>query len=166
MASGDRLGFWDATNNHPPSSGFAQYDTRNSHPILRFDPSTVEDAIFSGEMPPWYAGGSVKLRLFVGFDTATTGASRWQTDFERTQDAVLDVDADSFSGTFQNNGLTVPGTAGIFTWLEITHTSGQMDGVVAGDPFRIKVRHDATGTTGTDDATGDHELMFVEMVEV
>lgn len=165
MAAGDTLVTWWADANHPPGSNWATLDQRNSHPVLDFDGTTDEEACFEGIMPQHYAGGSLKVRLLVGMTSATSGSARLQTDFERIQPGTLDTDADSFSGSFQSAGLTVNGTSGIFTWVEITHTSGQIDGVTAGDPFRLKVRRDADGTSGTDDQTTDLELMCVEIQE-
>ena len=166
MASGDRLAFWWASDNHPPSSAFATVDSRNAHIVLDFDAATDEEACFEDIVPPWYGGGSWKVRLFVGMTSAIAGSARWQTDVERLQPGTLDVDSDSFTGTFQSGALTAPATAGIFTWVEITHTNAQIDGCVVGDPFRLKVRRDADGTSGTDDASGDGEIMCIEVVEV
>jgi hypothetical protein len=165
MATGDTLGAWSADANHPPLTAFATPDTRNGHPVLDFDGTTDEEACFTGVMPHHYGGGSIAVRLLVGMTSATSGAARWQTDFERILSGTLDVDADSFSGTFQSAGLTIPGTAGVFTWVTITHTNAQIDGLVAGDAFRLKVRRDADGTSGTDDQTTDAELLAVELQE-
>ena len=48
MASGDTLVVFLLQANEPPTTNFATLDTRNNHPVLDFDASTNEDAIFSG----------------------------------------------------------------------------------------------------------------------
>jgi hypothetical protein len=40
-----------------------------------------------------------------------------------------------------------------------------MDSVAAGEIFRLKITRDADGTSGTDDLTGDAELLGVEVKE-
>jgi hypothetical protein len=71
-----------------------------------------------------------------------------------------DEDSDSFD-TAATAGSTTNATSGIITTTEITITT--IDSVAAGDPFRIKVFRDADGTSGTDDMTGDAELVSVEV---
>ena len=41
----------------------------------------------------------------------------------------------------------------------------QMDSLSAGEAFRLKLRRDADGTSGTDDVTTDAELLLVEVKE-
>ena len=48
----------------------------------------------------------------------------------------------------------------------IAFTDGaQMDSLSAGEAFRLKLRRDADGTSGTDDVTTDAELLLVEVKE-
>jgi len=159
MASGDLLIEWGARDGLPRATNSATPDSRNEHPVLDFDGATDEEIRFEGRLPPNYAGGGLTLKLSIGFTTATTGTSRWQADIERILSGTLDIDADSFSGTFQSQTLAAPGTSGIFTDISITFTSGaQMDSAAAGDRIRVVVRRDADGTSGTDDITTDAEL--------
>jgi len=51
MASGDTLLIFQPYNNSPPSGTYATLDTRNDHPVLDFDASTNESAVFSAVMP-------------------------------------------------------------------------------------------------------------------
>jgi hypothetical protein len=49
----------------------------------------------------------------------------------------------------------------------VTLTSGaQMDSLAAGESFRLKVRRDADGTSGTDDIATDAELLRVVVSEL
>jgi len=77
----------------------------------------------------------------------------------------LDIDADSFAA-MQDIGVTANGTSGIEVVGSITFTDGaQMDSIVAGDLFRLKIRRDADGTNGTDNIVTDMELLAVEVTE-
>lgn len=166
MASGDQLAFWWASDNHPLATNAATPDTRNGHPVYEFDWSVDEEAWFESIIPSYYSNGGIKVRLFLGADTTTTGTMRFQSDFERIQAGTLDVDADSFSGTFQSGSMAAPAAAGIFNWLEISHTNAQIDGITAGDLFRLKIRRDADDTSGTDSVGSDVQLMAVQLVEI
>lgn len=166
MASGDTLCIFTSLHATYPSSNYATPDLRNLHPVLDFDGSTDEECYFEGVMPSHYGGGSIVIDLYVALTSATSGTSRWQTDIERINSAGPDLDSDSFTGSFQSNGGSASGTSGIPTAISITHTNGaQMDSLAAGEPFRLKVRRDADGTSGTDDITTDAELVRVVIRE-
>ncbi len=165
MASGDTLGVFLPTDNEPPASNYATLDTRNAHPCLDFDGATDEEAVFTGIMPRNYANGGITVYLHVGFTSATSGNAYWQVAIERMDDASLDLDADSFAA-FQGAAGNPNGTSGALTLVTITFTNGaQMDSLVAGEMYRLKVRRDADGSVGTDDVTTDGELYGVEVKE-
>ena len=166
MASGDTLATFFPSDNEPPSSNYATLDTRNLHPVLDFDGATDEEAVFTGLLPRNYANGGLTVYCHVSFTSATSGSGRLQADIERMNASSLDIDADSFTGTFQSTGVTAPSPSGQIVVGTITFTSGaQMDSLAAGEPFRLKIRRDADGTSGTDDITTDMELLVVEIKE-
>lgn len=166
MASGDTLATFFPADNEPPASAYATFDTRNAHPTLDFDGATDEEAVFTGILPNNYAGGGLTVRCHVAFTSATSGSGRLQADIERMDASSLDIDADSFAGSFQSAGVTAPGTSGQIVVGSIAFTSGaQMDSLAAGEPFRLKIRRDADGTSGTDDIATDMELLAVEVKE-
>ncbi len=165
MASGNTLAVFAPQDNEPPTSNFATFDTRNLHPCLDFDGATDEEAVFTGILPRNYAGGGLTVYLHVGFTTATSGNAYWQAAIERMDDGTLDVDADSFA-SFKGAAGNPNGTSGVMTLVTITFTSGaEMDSLAAGEMFRLKIRRDADGTSGTDDVTTDAELFGVEIKE-
>jgi hypothetical protein len=165
MASGDTLLVFTPLDSEPPSSNYAQLDTRNGHPVLDFDGVTDEETIFSGLLPRHYGGGGITVTLHVAFSLATSGTSRWQVSIERMSPTSLDLDLDSFA-TAQSNGVTAPGTSGHIVLCAIPFTAGaQMDSWTSGEPGRINVRRDADETSGTDDITSDAELVMVEITE-
>lgn len=165
MASGNSLIQFLPLSNEPTASVPATIDLRNLHPVLDFDGSADEEAVFSGVLPRHYAGGGLTVRLFVAFTSATAGTSRWQAAIERIDASSLDIDADSFA-SFLSNGVAAPGTSGHVVTCDIAFTSGaEMDSLAAGEAFRLKIRRDADGTSGTDDIATDAELRAVEIRE-
>lgn len=167
MASGNTLAYFSPLAATFPPSNPARLDMRNYHPMLRFAGSgNDEEVYFEGYLPANYAGGGLSIDLEVGFSSATSGNSRWQADLERLNVAGPDVDADSFVGIFQSVGIVPNATSGITTKGTIALTSGaQMDSLAAGERFRLKIRRDQDGTSGTDDVTTDAELYGVTIRE-
>lgn len=165
MATTNVLVQWTPLANEPPSAAFATPDLRNLHVVLDFDGATDEEAVFSGVLPAHYSGGGLTINTFWSFTSATSGSLRVQTAIERIQASTLDIDADSFA-SFNSAGGTAPGTSGHVIKVTTTHATGaEMDSLAAGEAFRLKIRRDADGTSGTDDITTDAELLAVEIRE-
>jgi hypothetical protein len=163
MASGDTLIIFTPLANEPPSTNFAALDTRNGHPVLDFDASTDESAVFTGVLPRHYAGGGITISLRWAASSATTGNVVWNTQIERMEDEGTDFDSDAFAAA-QAATAAAPGTSGATQFTDIAHTSGaQMDSLAAGETFRLKVTRDADN--GSDTMTGDAELFAFEIRE-
>ena len=162
MASGDTLLVFFPRQSDPVTSNFATIDTRNNHPVLDFNDTTNEDAVFTGFMPRAYAGGGVTLSIGYSMSTATTGDIDWDAAFERIGDQQQDIDSDGFAAANSVDNTTVPGTSGRVDVVTIAFTDGaDMDSVAAGELFRLKITRDAASDT----ASGDAELHFVEVKE-
>jgi hypothetical protein len=162
MASGDTLCVFTPFQNEPPAAAYATLDVRNAHPTLDFDAATDESAVFSGVMPRNYAGGGVTVNIHwaATSDTTDTHHCFWDAAFELC--TGLDMDADSFAAVNSVDTDHCNATAGIETVTAITFTDGaDMDSVIAGALFRLKITRDATN----DDMTGDAELLAVEIKE-
>lgn len=159
MASGETLLEFLPYNNEPPAANYATLDNRNGQPCLDFDGAANEEAIFSGVVPSHYAGGGFTVVLHVGFTSATSGTANIECSVER---GTTDKDADSFA-TMTDASAVPNGTSGIETQVSIALAN--MDSIVAGDHFRLKVRRDANGTNGTDDIASDMELYSIEIRE-
>lgn len=145
-----------ATDNQPPATAFATLDTRNSIAVLDFDDATDESAVFVSIIPEGAALGSgLKIRLHWMATTATSGNCVWDVALERM---TTDLDSDSFD-TIASGTAAANGTSGVLTVTEITLTN--IDGVTAGDGFRLKVTRDANN--GSDTMSGDAELVAVEI---
>ncbi len=170
MASGDTLIVFTPLHNEPPASNFATFDTRNSRPCLDFDAAADEEAVFSGIMPQNYSDTTgVTIIIEMGSSTdQTTNVVAWEFLFERIIEDSTDLDADSFATSAAGNRFeqTAPAGASQVAIDSKTIAKGAtMDSVVAGDPFRLKVRRDADGTSQTDSMTGDAEFFHLEIRE-
>ena len=162
MASGDTLVVFTPQCNEPPASNYATLDTRNQHPVLDFDDSTNEDAVFSSVMPRHYANSGVTVYIHYAMTSAVANTVDWDACFERIGDQQQDIDVDGFAAVQSVDNTTVPATSGLVDIVSIAFTNGaQMDSVAVGEGFRLKVTRDAV----SDDATGDAELRFVEIKE-
>lgn len=164
MASGNTLVVLTPLSNEPPATIYATLDTRNAHPVLDFDATTNELAVFTGVMPRHYAGGGVTVYLHWSASTDTNAAHYcyWDAAFERIAQNDLDIDADSFAAVQSVDNTSPNATSGKTTVAAISFTNGaQMDSVVAGDLFRLQITRDAAN----DDMTGDAELLGIEIKE-
>jgi hypothetical protein len=163
MASGDTLCKFTPLHNEPPTANYATLDLRNQHPVLDFDASTNESAVFSDILPQHYAGTTgVTVYIHYAMSSATADTVDWDVSFERIGDQQLDIDGDSFAAVNSVDNTTVPGTAGLVDVVSVAFTDGaDMDSVAKGEGFRLKITRDAAN----DDATGDAELVFVEIRE-
>jgi hypothetical protein len=164
MASGDTLLALHPLGSEPPLTAGATLDTRNGHPVLDFDAATDEEAVWTELLPRHYGGGGLTVTIQFAATSATSGTVRWQVAFERL-DPATDLDADSFTA-FKSGGAAVSATSGQLTTVAIAFTAGaEIDSWAVGEWGRVKVRRDADATTGIDDATGDAELLGVEIRE-
>lgn len=157
MASGNTLAVFTPYQNEPPSSAYATLDTRNGQPVLDFDADTDESAVFSGIAPSNYAGGGFTLIIHVAFSSAVAGDAIVDAQVER---GSTDMDADSFAAV-SSVTITANGTSGVETQGSVAVAN--MDSIVAGDHFRLKLTRDANNASDT--ATGDMEVRSVEVRE-
>lgn len=162
MASGNTLAVFGPLDNTPPTANNAAFAARNGHPVLAFDDTAQEAAIFSGVLPRHYAGGGITVYLHWTAKSATSDTIGWDVAFERMSDATTDLDADSFASAQTVTATTVPGTSGVMTVTSVAVSNGaNMDSLAAGDSFRLRVRADVVNGT----ATGDRELHAIELKE-
>lgn len=163
MASGNSLIGFSPLGAELPSANYPQFDVRNNHVVLDFDAAADETCYFSGVLPRHYAGGGITVALVWAATSATSGTCRWEAAIERV--IGQDIDSDSFAAA-KSAGGTANATSGVPTATTIAFTDGaEMDALAIGEAFRLLIRRDADGTTGTDDMTGDAELLGVEIRE-
>jgi hypothetical protein len=163
MASGNTLAAFPPAAYEPPAANYATLNVRNQHPVLEFDTTTQETAIWSGVMPQHYAGGNIVVHVRWAAASATSGTIGWDATLERVDAGTLDTDADSFATAQTITAATVSGTSGVTSVTSVTCTAGATgtDSVAAGDLFRVRIRRDVANDT----ATGDAQLFSVELRE-
>lgn len=160
MATGATLVTWGAYDQEFTGTNFAPLGVRNNHPVLLFDTTTQEIAIFSAILPRNYGGGGITAYVTWAADTATTGTIGWDVAFEA--DVAQDIDADGFATAKTITAATVSGTAGIPSTTNVAHTNGaEIDSIAVGELFRVRIRRDVAG----DSAAGDAHLLAVELKE-
>ena len=164
MASGDTLLVFTPMNNEPPAAAFATLDSRNGSLVLDFDATADEEAVFSfPALPRHYDGGGITANAKCMMTSATSGNVVLQGAFERGN---TDRDADSFASFVSSGAVAVNATSGIPFNVPIAFTDGaQIDSLAVGEPLRFKLRRDADDTSATDSATGDLELLGIELQE-
>lgn len=145
-----------------PASAFAAPGVVNERPVLAFDATTDENVYFTGIAPQGFNATTVTVVITYMMASATTGSVRFQAALESVTDGdATDLDATTGFDTDNSAGATVPGTAGHIDQLSVTMTNA--DSIAAGDYYRLRIRRDADGTSGTDDATGDCYVLAVEL---
>lgn len=126
-----------------------------------FDAAADESLMWSLYMPGDYASAP-SLDVLYKMASATTGAVRFEGRLAAITDGdATDGDAKAFATT-NSVGDTVPATtAGKVGGFSIALTNA--DSLAANDFVVVQLRRDADGTTGTDDATGDCEVISVRL---
>lgn len=162
MASGATLAIFTALSNNPPASNPATLNLRNGTPVLEFDPTTQEIAIFLGVLPRHYAGGGITVYVHFAAKVDVTNTIGWDVAFERIGAGVQDLDADGFASAKTITAVTVPGIAGFVDIQNVAFTNGaEMDSLAVGEAYRLRVRRDVANDT----AAGDAQLLAVELKE-
>ena len=160
MATGNTLAVLHPFDNEPPASNYATLDLRNGHPVLDFDQTTSETAIFTVVFPDSYASGGTSNFVHFSVTSAITNSVAWDIAYERIGDEGQDIDADGFN-TAVTAAASAPGTSGLVQVLRIDVSGLNMDGVGKGDACRVRVRRNFPASNTTDDA----ELVMFEIRE-
>jgi len=108
LASGESLLIFGPQNSQPSSSNAATRDLRNQHPVLDFDDTTNENAVFATVMPEHYGGGGLTVKIHYSMSSATSGDVDWDVAFERIGDQQHNVDSDGFAAAKSVDNTTVP----------------------------------------------------------
>lgn len=161
MASGETLLIFTPLQNVPPASNPATLDMRNNHPVLEFDDTTNESAVFTDVLPENYDGGGITVEIWVMGDGITSGDFDVDVAIERILAATTDLDSDSFDTAQSSDNNTVDSIDGVPIKISVNLSNAQIDGLQAGEPFRMKIERDAANDTGA----ADMQLLVVHVVE-
>jgi hypothetical protein len=94
--------------------------------------------------------------------TQTSNNVRWQAHFQRC-DSGTNLNSDSFDANASNEATgTASSTLGAPTVTTITCGSGAIDGIVAGDAYRLRITREQSDTT-LDTMSGLAQLIAVEV---
>jgi hypothetical protein len=142
------------------TSGFG-ITTRNQHVLAAFDYTTDEIGYYTGRLPDNYNGDGLTVVVDWVAATATTGDVVWNVAFERIAANGLDIDSDSF-GADNTATDTCNATPGKVKYSTINFTDGaDMDSVVAGETFRLRITRDADN--GSDTMVGDAQILAIKI---
>lgn len=163
MASGNSLLTFGIRSAVRPSANYPQWFLRNFREVWRFDGTVEESIYYNNWIPNNYGGNGLTLYIPHACVSATSGNAMWGASWERIG-AVLDIDGDSFAS--EKTVITaVSGTAGIPVVSSIAFTSGaEMDSLVAGEQFRLKIARKAADASDTVNAT-DIDLLGLHLKE-
>ena len=172
MATGNSLLILGPANNSPPGTIYATLDTvtgastpAETIPVLDFDDTTQEYADFYCVMPEHYDGGGITMTVMFSAAEAATDVVAWQAAFRRVADDAEDLDTTAHTYDYNEVVATAPSVVGEVAYDNITFTDGaDMDSVVAGDYFILRVTRDPTPSSGTD-VTGDASLHSLHIKE-
>lgn len=156
------LGYLTPVMGHAPGSGAAALSTRNSKPVVAYDPTSEEHYRWTWVIPNGFntpaLDGADNLTFRLHWtSSATSGSVRWVVKMQRL--TGVDIDSDSFaSGSVVTTAAS--GTAGTV----VVSTTGNvgLDSAVAGDAVEIDVYRD-TGDAGDTVDSNDAELLAVEI---
>ena len=163
MAAGDLLIDFFPPCNEPSLTSAATPDTRNGHPVLDFDASADEAALFTGFMPWHYGCNGITAYVVVSFlsDTNTDHTAQLEISFERIGDGEQDLDVDGFSAA-KDLTVTVPATSGLTEVANVHFSDGaEIDNIAPGELFRVQVKCDTSDSS----FLGDLELLRLVLRE-
>lgn len=168
MASGDVVGIIYAII--PPASLYATPDVRlggsppnESFPVWDFDDSALEHLDLFCVLSPTYSGNGLTIQIVWSATSATSNNVVWNAAIRRIADDVEDADA-SHVYNYNASFATAPNVSGEVSYDNITFLSGsEMDGLVAGEHFVLRIRRNATSINDT--MVGDAELWSLVIKE-
>lgn len=143
-----------------PSSSFAVPTVRNNHDLLAFGDSTAQTAYFIGHLPAGYQGGGLVVEIHSLAAAATTGDVMWEAAFERI--SGQDLDSDSFAAGV-TGAAEAHATNGVETVTSIALSDEQIDGLQAGEAFRLRIKR--LPTDAADTMAGDAQVLLVVLRE-
>ena len=172
MATGDSLLLLGPSNGTPPATLYATFGVMDgaSTPaeailILKYDDTTQKYIDFYCVMPEHYDGGGITLTVMFSANDVASDVIEWQAAFRRIADDSEDLDSTAHTYVYNAVVATVPSVIGEVAYDNITFTNGaEMDSVVAGDYFILRVTRDPTPSSGTN-AAGNGEIHILHMKE-
>lgn len=165
MATGQLLGFFSASSFYASNATAPAWTHRNNVPVLAYDATTDEYADALGVWGPNYGGGGAHFDIdFLTNDINTAHLARWEVYIEARATNGSDLDSDQFSGS-GSAGAVANATAGKVCTARVSISHANLGSPSPGDMYRIRLRRDADGSTGTDDIDQDCHFQGVYITE-
>ena len=170
MASGDTLYILTGHCGSPPSTNFAtpdiiegaDGDAKENFPVYDFDADADEYMDYHRTMPEHYDGGGITITV-IHFCLGDN-SNPWKVGiaFRAMKDDADDADTTDHAYDFNTADMNPAGTAGELGYDDVTFTNGaDMDSVVAGDAFILRVMRDIS----EDGMTGDASVYQIHIKE-
>lgn len=156
-----------------PSAAYATLDlARGDTPVLDFDSTSNEVALFAGVLPDNYDGGGLTFTVGVASTTATGDMSfgialkSYTDDVDNFMTFALDPSTlKVFAEPNYNTAIDAASVAGEIKYFQITFINGaDMDSIAAGEYFQVLLFRDAQDTTN-DDMAADASFVFIHAKE-
>lgn len=143
----------------PPATSYATWGLRNQHPFIDYTSGGSLVANWTQVLSRNYSGNGLSIVVNYVTASATSGTAQFKMAVER-DNAGASIATDNFATAQTATAATVPGTSGLVGQFTIPISAGaNMSSAVAGDQVRFQL------TRGTDTATGDMEVLSVEVRE-
>lgn len=146
-----------------PSTNFPTPDTRNTYNVLDFDATTEENAEFERAMAEDFGTSGFSVEIEWAASSATSGNVVWGVALDRLVIDSTDMDSARTYATEKTVTDAAPANSGEFTRAVISFSNSEIDSIVAGDTYMLKVARVAAD--GSDTMAGDAELKRVRLIE-
>jgi len=161
MASGDTLypHLLPSANEYGAADA-AMFATRTGIPMLVFTQDVSDDAIWTLKMPQHYSASPTGIDVLLEVTSpATTGNMDWDVALMRL--TAQNIDTAAFATAISVDNTNVSASVGIPIIVTVSLLAAEMDAVVRGDLFSIKITRDGSPDTTADDL----QLLSVEIRE-
>jgi hypothetical protein len=143
-----------------PRDGFsADLSVINNHPLIIYPDDQSTHVFFEDVASSAYSGLGGAMSLFWAANS-NIGDVVWYASFERDNALGQNIYFDSFAPEVPGISQAAP-VVGRLRKVTFTLTNADLDGIVAGDPFRIRIRRD--GGVGFDNMVGDAQLFRIAL---
>jgi hypothetical protein len=149
------IDYWTASDAIFPAGVDAIEKGVNDHPLVVYAESEDRYVYFAGVMGKDYGGGVITIDIFW-ISPATGGDVVWFVAWER-DNVGQDLTVNSFFA--EKSVVSTAPAVGEVQKATLFFTKAEADGVEPGDPFRFRVRRDATVLLDT--LAGDAQLFRV-----
>jgi hypothetical protein len=141
-------------------------DTAGTRPALGFRTGSVEadneGIAWQYAMHEDYDGGDFTVEVYWAQEGVATDNVGWQVAIERVSPAGLDLSTDSFAAPTTTVTTAAPGVTDQLVITTVALPNSDMDGLLAGEPFRFFLQRDNTVATNLGDTAKVVRVVMIE----